>query len=479
MLSSQELCIEVAQLTTRVTLQKTEDNELLTTEIFGVGLLRYPYVQVLHEGYPDKTAKLTQCEVRIQVVADREEDHVECFMFNYLESYGQFPKDVRMTVSVLVSKSLFEALRASLIISHSRCNLYLELSDWVNKFTVERDFANVRAKAATLHLESSQHFVKVVPQNYEDSSYYQAVAEKVLSKRWALRYRIGVELSSGLALQDLSATRWNVIETLDEIMSYLVSSFHSMEENTVERIPQNLFRLSPTEFLEQVSDLPKSLSDKLISSYDRVWIHVPIMQVLRTGEAASELNAQRLSPNVEEIEELARLYYEHKQLCSPLLEWAIINALIYSETINFARTILAKNHLLGFPIAESIEPVGYWKQLRLSLTEGLGSIFCEAYSLGLTAIAASVANFISESGFWLLFWGITAIRWIRKRDDPKLEVHKKNYALLSDMISAHQCLKTYDFNADLLKARLHALEIRGAVFSVTVYNLLEKRLYRD
>jgi hypothetical protein len=339
--------------------------------------------------------------------------------------------------------------------------------------------ASVAATHASVQLEQSALLVDTTRFEQKDSKYHHAISDKVLTKRWALRYRIGVELSLGLEKQDLTESRWNAAETLDEVMNHLVGSFHSMERDVAQGIPEHLFRSSPSEFLEQISDLPKELAEKLTASYDRVWLHVPIMQVLRTGETASELNTQRLAANVDEIEELARLYCEHKQLRSPLLEWAIVNALIYSETISFARVLLSKKHLFGMPIGEPLEPVGYWKQLQVSLSQSTGWLIGEAWALGLTAVAASAANAVSESGFWTIFWGITAVRWIRKKDDPQIEVRAKNHALLSDMASAHQCLKAYDFNAALLKARLHALELRGAVFSVNVYNVLEKRLANE
>ncbi|MFS2004129.1 hypothetical protein ACEN9F_10945 [Duganella sp. CT11-25] len=484
MQSSQEVLVDVAQLISRVMVQKTANVELptgepLTTDIRGTGSLRYPHVKVLHGDFPGVVANLTQCEVGIECATEVEDGYVECDMFNYVEEYGQFPEGVRMSVSVTVSRAIFDTLTENLAGPQSKCTLYFKLPDWQNKFTTERDYASVRAVRASVHLENSIRLVASAQQDPEDNKYHHAIASRVFTKSWSLRYRIGAELAAGLAKQDMPTTRWDAIETMREIMDHLVGSFHTMEQSVAEGIPENLFRSSPSEFLAQISDLPKELADRLTSSYDRVWVHVPISQVLQTGEAATELRSQRLVADVEGIEELARLYCEHKQLRSPLLEWAIVDALIYSETIGFARILLSQTQFLGMPLAVPLEPVGHWKRVRKSFVESAWKLLDEAIVLAVTASAASIANAVSESGFWPIFWGITAVRWLRKKDDPKVAIRAKNFALLSDMASAHQCLKTYDFNAALLKTHLHALEIRGAVFSVTVYNVLEKRLSNE
>lgn len=292
----------------------------------------------------------------------------------------------------------------------------------------------------------------------------------------SLRRRIGNELALSLSSDELS--KYESEEALSEALYKLHSAFHSSWE--MKDYPEFLFSKYLEDFLDAIKDLPEEKKKMLVASRDAVWVHASIRGVIDSGEEKLPLGVKLLEPQPEEIEELAYIYCKNPHMVSPLLEWAIIDSLIYIETMAFARHQAATNPLwLRAGRDESMKPVGPLRLLQNSLWQSFKMLFNEGLALFATYVAAKAVGSESDIGFWVAFGAITVIRWLRPKKNLQLESQQKALQLLSDMANAHNRLKTFDFNAGLLKTLLYSLETRGAVFSNAIYNVLDKRLKRE
>lgn len=398
-------------------------------------------------------------------------------MFINIENSVFFPDNVAACLYIDLPKDVFDRLCVSLEKQPDNCYLFFYLDAARYEISAKNNYLNGIIFNVDLHLESNR-FKSAVGLSPVDNRFQLIVNDAVLTRGWSLRYRIGAELATSLNVPSVSRTS-NAEEVLSEVMDGLRVAFHPTMWEPNDEIPNNVFRHAPEEFKKAISELPVGQAKTLNDSYDRVWAHVSILHVIQAGEDQSQLAKYHLLPNLEDIESLASTYCKHPELISPLMEWALVDAMLYVETIGFARALGSDNRIVGHQYMAPLKPVGFRKQVKGFLSQAAAWGFGEGFCLGYTCIAAGLANALSGSGFWLLFWGITALRWVRQKKDPALDLLNKNSQLLSDMASAHEKLKTYDFNAGLLRSQLYSLELRGAVFSIEVYNILDKRLTRD
>lgn len=92
----------------------------------------------------------------------------------------------------------------------------------------------------------------------------------------------------------------------------------------------------------------------------------------------------------------------------------------------------------------------------------------------LTAYLASAIDPERGLGFWAVMATVTLVRWLRP--NAVNQQRERLAALLNDMASIQNRLSRDDFNARQVRELLYDVEKRGAVFSPSVFNLLDRRI---
>lgn len=361
-------------------------------------------------------------------------------------------------------------------LSNGPVNLYFQFRLNTEKFSISKDGLRICIPAynISISLQSSatQKQDKFTPKIV--SHLTKCIDAECLNDTGSLRYRIANELA--LSLSSAEMGEYESKEALANVLYSLSSAFHS--HMGMKNYPDALFHKNHKEFQETIAELEDEKKKKLITSRNAVWFHVSITDVLLKGEENTVLVKNFLEPQLDELQELAYTYCQNPNLVSPLLEWVLIDALIYVETIEFTRDMADLNTSLASS-NKYLKPITGFKQIRRSLWFSLKMLMGETLALSITYMVAKAIDNSAGIGFWAAFSVITIIRWVRPKKNAAIENEQRLLQLLTEMVNTHNRLKTYDFNANLLKTLLHALEIRGAVFSSSIYNILDKRLRRE
>jgi hypothetical protein len=263
---------------------------------------------------------------------------------------------------------------------------------------------------------------------------------------------------------------------LKNILRDVRLAFHSAISADSEDSFRSLFGCNPREFEEAIKSRPADQQNSLKVAYGLVWIHEPIEGMLQAGENKTILASKHLEAQTPEIEDLAHIYCSYKYLTSPTLEWAILNALVFSETVLFARSALANVKIAGVPVAFPLQPA--YKRVLWAIGSLGWRFLKEAIALALAFLVASFVDPGRTPVFWMIFLGISAVRWLRAPRAVETTSAQKVSRLLTEMIAVHNRLASKHFNAGLVKNLLYSLEDRGAVFSRAVYSVLDKRIAR-
>ena len=235
---------------------------------------------------------------------------------------------------------------------------------------------------------------------------------------------------------------------------------------------------TPAEFLKAIADRDDDYITEYREKYDSLWQHFNVLWVMSRGESKYGALAEGLQPKVDQLEVIAEKLVAMRDLHSPYLEWALIDALIYSECIAFAQEMSSNKTSLG--ALKGTLKVSAWKELTKLTLRGLGKLILEALIVGLTFGAALALSKGNEQTAWVITTGVTVARWIRSvllNQDKSPE--KLATELLQKMAGAHELLKTKHFNAREVRQALYRVSADGAVFSPWVYHLLDARIRRE
>jgi hypothetical protein len=167
------------------------------------------------------------------------------------------------------------------------------------------------------------------------------------------------------------------------------------------------------------------------------------------------------------LEAVAGAYTANPSMQSPYLEWLLIDALLFDETGLFALTVC------DIPAQKFIPMVMH------SLLRPIKLLLSEGFAFALTAFVSSLIDETHSTAFWVIFATITLGRWLNPIKLQQVIQQQKPKELAADMISATVKSKKFDFNARLLRELLYGLEKRGAVYSPSVFNVLDKRIARE
>jgi hypothetical protein len=229
--------------------------------------------------------------------------------------------------------------------------------------------------------------------------------------------------------------------------------------------------LSAHEFREHAKRLSQAEQDIATAAYELLWSHQSIEKLINTERLHQhdypELVASRL-------EDAARIYLEETWMHSPALEWLFIDALVFAETVSFARAT--------YPTEDSgPQPVPtVWTRVRSAAP--WARILKEIVFLWVTVLGAAILDPSKGLGFWAIFAVATLIRWLKPPGqviEPFAGPTPRDFRVLcNSMCAVHDRLRDQAFNARLFRDLLYWLERQGAQFSPTIYHLLDRRIAR-
>lgn len=225
----------------------------------------------------------------------------------------------------------------------------------------------------------------------------------------------------------------------------------------------DIFSLWPADFLALVATRPEQERTSLTREYDEVWRHFRMWHVVKNGEVKSGAPRYGFEPKVDELESIAFRLLRDPRLFSPTLEWALMDALIYAECVAFKDSVPFEDEILGVPVTEIVKLVGY--------------ILGEAVTLLATYLIAGFLGGGDRHVTWTITTGVTAARWVCMAVVGRKS--KSRGALMAQMASTHELLKSQHFDAANFRASLYKAASEGAVFSPWVYRLLEGRIRRE
>lgn len=256
---------------------------------------------------------------------------------------------------------------------------------------------------------------------------------------------------------------------IDDLINQMRLAFHRERPGDLQAQSVD-FTEAPAEFLEAISDAPEELRDKLILAYDTVWLHESPETLFLYGEKASGIAKTHLNYQVEQIEQAARMYLDLPGAHSPTLEWAIVNSLLYAESLAFLQTVtFAGNIFAGASSAKGLSP---WKIMLTSV----GSLLWEGVKLLATAAISYAIGQEDRTASIVLFLAITGARWFiptqKGRQQEKISV------LAQAMMGAHGLAKRRAFNAGVVRQQAYHATTLGAVFSDYVYEILDRQILR-
>lgn len=238
--------------------------------------------------------------------------------------------------------------------------------------------------------------------------------------------------------------------------------------------------LSPYEFEKAISDRDEKRISELKGQYATLWKHFSINDVVAHGEAKYGATADGLEPRVDQLEDVAFNLLMDRRMHSRTFEWALINALIYAQCIEFAKSWEVGQGLLGINLFGDFKGVATWRFILKKFIQSIWSLTYEVLKIGLTYFIAKILASENEQTAWIITTGVTITRWFYSAvgwGGKKPEV--RQLELFSKMVVAHEMVRTIHFNARALRDYLYRLASDGVVFSPWVYNLLDARIRRE
>ena len=192
------------------------------------------------------------------------------------------------------------------------------------------------------------------------------------------------------------------------------------------------------------------------------------------------------------------MYLKAEDFVSVILEWALVDAMIYARILDFANSRKYFGQIKGTVNGQLIdgpmlpgtngEPIGAKDRGVMGIL-GQGLTKLAAYSVGeaITLLATWwVASLIAGEGTqkWILFTGVTAARWVVSalrgktgHDVDERARDELNLQMLWDFCLAHE--RVPSMNTGLLRHLLYRLEERGAAFNPAVFDIIDKRARRE
>lgn len=288
-------------------------------------------------------------------------------------------------------------------------------------------------------------------------------------------------------------------ERVREIISAIPSAFHHWSFKAKDGRDIQPFNMTVADMLEAAKDVIETKPEDIIKAYGAIWTHVRALSEIRPDAKNKQKQDLLLHATKDGVEYVASLYIAANNFVSPLLEWAIIDALVLDRIMDFASVCSFTGNLPDTPNGQILEgpllprvskqPMGKKTQSPLAaLGQDIGEV---AIKLVFESMTLAATWWISEAlagseGLpkWILFTGTTSARWIsaaiKSKGDSVRQLEAKgetNLRMLWDMGIAHERVPA--MNIGLLLHLLYRLEERGAAFSPSIYEVLDKKARRE
>ena len=332
-----------------------------------------------------------------------------------------------------------------------------------------------------------------IPQDYfskrDSEGLKSALAPLHLDKKFNQVERIAREFAESAAASGLEKlSRAETVAAVTKILRVARSAFRKEVPYDSEEYPGekfNLFDCGPDDFLVAIKNRSSEDQNKLTNDYCTLWDSgLKPSEAILWGESTHGPNFFDLDPKPAEINTVASMLIENAEhMHSAELEWAVIQALIYCECIEFARYVYAKPDKfgLGFPVPVKLEGIEcspsnsedrFWTVTRIGLE--LALLF------GLFGVTYYVSNY-DQLVSAIITVGYAATRWIVStiRDVAASCMPKNAQKLSGKMNSCLSECQNANFNAGSLRNLLYSVTVEGACFSPYAYRLLDLRIARD
>lgn len=280
----------------------------------------------------------------------------------------------------------------------------------------------------------------------------------------------------------------NSIEEISEILGNIRSSNREwVNEPGMVSSSSNIWWNSPGNFKEAISSLDVEQQDKLQEQYDTLWKYVDLDSVIKFGEDKHGASVHGFQPSQEEIEPIVRRVLVLNNVHSRLLEAILVNVLLYVETIGFARVILAKSSALGVPIASPVSGAlsgmdsvsGFAKIFAKGFVKTMFGWIVELLKLALTLAVAFFLSNENQTAMWIIACSYTFFRWWKAHSSSLKADRKDHLALLNDMASIYKLTSVPSYNPGLVREQLYKVTERGAVYSQTLFDILDRQVLRE
>lgn len=301
------------------------------------------------------------------------------------------------------------------------------------------------------------------------------------------------EVAARIALDDFVEEHAQRITTL---LTAIPSAFHHVTLKT-QGGEIMLFDLNGAELLEAAKTVTEIEPEKVLKAYGAVWAHARALSELKPESASKSKQDLLLNVSKDGVEYVARLYLDADDFASPLLEWAIVDALVFDRVMEFASACAFTGNLPDTPAGQLLEgpllpgtgafqmgaKLPSWPSVfGGGIAHAAGKLVAELIALGVTW---GISDWITSGdgpAKWTLFTGVTAARWvcgaIKSRSSEGADAKgTTNLQMLWDMGIAHERVPA--MNVGLLRHLLYRLEERGAAFNPAVYSILDKRARRE
>jgi|GEM_PF-5285605 len=225
--------------------------------------------------------------------------------------------------------------------------------------------------------------------------------------------------------------------------------------------------------VEEVSASDKDAKD--------IWKHQDIVGMIQYGDGQKKEQLAGFNPNAYEIEGLANKLLSLDVAKSKILEDCILDALVFSETIAFARIFYSKKKILGMRMSEPLkgtEDESLFIGLSKVLGQGLAFYAKEILFIAITYGVAFMLAAGDVTAAWVITSVFTAFRWYYKEQTSKDDPKYKGAILLNKMIGFYAAVDQNQdrVNPEILKRKLIDLEMDGAVYSRSVYEIIDRKI---
>lgn len=273
------------------------------------------------------------------------------------------------------------------------------------------------------------------------------------------------------------------VDSINEVISDVRSSLRPYEKEPGGEDAFGSIWFSEPRYAKTVAaKLPSDEAEKFCKKFDTLWKNFETSRVVKDGESNYGAQHEGFEPKADEIElaaeKLMALSNDH---FSETLENVLINALIYTETVEYARYIYSKEKFLGQTVASPLRGLNKdgGKNELGGMGKMIGKTLMEFFSIGLTFVVAYFVTNQDSNSSWTITTGITLYRWLFKLlIELKGDKQQKQIDLALAMMNLHAFTIRPDVNPAIVRQEVIRVSQLGAIFSPAVINLLDRQISR-